>query len=856
MLDSISRKRCLIDKGLQVSLRPPSATSPRINISGIKLAAANGLPIKSYGHARRQIKIGGKSYFFVFLIAQVTRPILGLDFLQRFGMSIDLAKRQLVHSGLATCLSSATSSISGVNVVCTPGTRSYARILRDYPEITDASLAYSTTHHGVECFITMQGPPIKTPTRRLTPEKLKTAKKYFEMMLAAGLCRRSKSAWSSGLHMVPKKDGTSRPCGDYCRLNACTINDAYPIPHVHDFAAGLAGCKVFSKVDLVKGYHQVPVREADVPKTAIETPFGLFEFTRMPFGLKNAAQTFQRLMDTVTAELPGVFVYLDDVLVASPTVEQHERHLRQLFSALRKFGLLLNTDKCEFGVSEIQFLGRTVSHQGIRPRAEKVEAVRRFERPRSVKSLQRFLGMVNFYRRFLPGIAEVMRPLTDALAGAPKQLNWSNEMTSAFLKTKHQLAGASMLFHPVKGAELTLNTDASTKAIAGALHQVVKGQVQPLGFFSRRTTPAESRYSAYDLELQAIYSSVLKFRHVLEGRVFKIFTDQRPLTSAFFKAKEPVSNRQRHQLAFISEFATDIAHVPGLENVVADALTRQFDDEEVSASAVVHAVTHVLSDVDLAQLAQEQGPMAAKPTTSLRLNEIRFPGINRPVVCDTSLGRPRVLVPDGSRRRIFDAIHGLAHLSGKATLRIVAKSYVWSSMRRDVLKWARQCEACALSKITRHTKPPIQPIPVPEMRFSHVHVDIVGPFSLDQGYRYLLTVVDRTTRWPEAIPIADITADTVLQAFLSGWIARFGIAETVTTDRGTQFTSETWRTSLRRLGVSVTTTTAYHPQANGLVERFHRSLKNALRCAVRASTSWTRALPWVLLGLRNAHRKG
>ena len=564
------------------------------------------------------------------------RPILGLDFLQTFGMSLDLSNRRLLHSsGTSTRFVSASSSVSGVNVV---HANKFTRLLSEFPEITDPSIAASTSRHDVECFIDTSGPPIKTPPRRLTPEKLRLAKKYFDLMCAAGICRRSNSPWSSGLHMVAKKDGTSLPCGDYRRLNERTIGDAYPIPHLHDLTADFAGCHIFSKIDLVKGYHQVPVRTEDVPKTAIAMPFGLFEFLRMPFGLKNAAQMFQRLMDNVTGQLPGVFAYIDDVLVASPSAAQHESDLRRLFTALKRFGLVVNSDKCVFGVRELEFLGHRVSAQGIRLLPAKVDAVRRFKRPRSVKSLQRFLGLVNFYRRFLPNIAATMRPLTDALVGAPRQLTWTDAMTSAFEATKLRLATATLLVHPVPKADLQINTDASTKAIAGAIHQIVDGRPQPLGFFSRRTTPAESRYSVYDLELLAIYSTIVKVRHVLEGRRFRIYTDQKPLTSAFFKARDPVSNRQRHQLAFISEFATDIAHVPSLDNVVADALTRQFDDEP--ESAISHAITHSLSDVSLAKLAGLQRPINEEPSSSLRLESIRFSGVDSPVVCDTSLGRP------------------------------------------------------------------------------------------------------------------------------------------------------------------------------------------------------------------------
>ena len=173
-------------------------------------------------------------------------------------------------------------------------------------------------------------------------------------------------------------------------------------------------------------------------------------------------------------------------------------------------------------------------------------------------------------------------------------------------------------------------------------------------------------------------------------------------------------------------------------------------------------------------------------------------------------------------------------------------------MHRDVLRWARQCRDCEVSKVAVHTKPSVLPIPVPSTRFEHVHVDLVGPFTPDRGFPYLLTIVDRTTRWPEAVPIAETTADTVVQAFIDHWISRYGVPLTVTSDRGSQFTSEAWRLALSKLGINVSVTTAYHAQANGLVERFHRTLKNSLRCAVRTSQSWSRSLPWVLLGIRNA----
>ena len=634
-------------------------------------------------------------------------------------------------------------------------------ILQEFPELTDVARATLPNKHQVECHI-VRIRQCAQRLGRLTQEKLDTAKKYFELMCLAGICRRSSLPWSSGLHLVPKKDGSWRPCGDYRHLNNLTIRDNYPLPHLHDCTSRLAGATVFSKIDLVRGYHQIPVRASDVQNTAIATPFGLYKFVRMPFSLKNAAQTFQPLMDTVTQDLLGVFVYLDDVLIASSSVQEHIRHLRGLCKALRWFGLVVNREKCVFGVSELEFLGHRLSRHSLEPLPEKVRAIVNFQQPATMKSLQRFLGMINFYRRFLPGLAAVIRPLMDSLAGSPKNFSWTADMTKAFQKAKSSLAHAAMLAHPVRGAELQLVTDASEKAIGAVIQQVVHGQVQPLAFFSRRTTGPESRYSTYDLELQSIYSAILHFRHMLEGRALEIFTDQRPLTSAFFKVKDPISNRQRNQLGFISEFCTDIAHVPGLENVVADALSCQFGD-----AAIVNTIAHRLADIDLDQLAidqeQDKDCRAVVKGSSLQMKRLAFPGIRTQLWCDVSLQRPRIFVPLAWRQRIFNAMHGLAHPSRRTTLAMASKSYVWSAMKRDIKKWAKQCFVCARNMKARHMKPPIESIPVPKDGFEHIHVDLVGPFPPDQGFQHVLTIIDRTTRQPEAIPLKETKVETITQ---------------------------------------------------------------------------------------------
>ena len=248
------------------------------------------------------------------------------------------------------------------------------------------------------------------------------------------IIRRSSSPWASPLHMVEKKTpGTWRPCGDYRRLNKVTTHDRYPVPRLQDFASQLKGRKIFSKVDLVRGYNQIPVAAADVPKTAVITPFGLFEFLRMPFGLKNAAQAFQRFMDQVCRGLEDfLFVYIDDVLVASPDAKEHRRHLHLLFQRLAERGLVVNVAK-----EIIDFLAHRVTAQGIELLPERVEAIRRVPRPQNAKALSEFLGMVNFYHRFIPNSAALMGPLHGLSHAKGQDFQRTAQHQSAFDATKH-----------------------------------------------------------------------------------------------------------------------------------------------------------------------------------------------------------------------------------------------------------------------------------------------------------------------------------------------------------------------------------------------------------------------------------
>ena len=812
------------------------------------LFAVNHKPLLQVGEIELTLQFdcfSNHKFIHTFILADITTPILGLDFLHKNHMNID------THSFSVTINDTQQSdnipSVPKVNL----DDHSLASILQLFPDLTSGVLRVDKKVHPFEHSIDVDGPPVAFRPRRLSPEKLRELNKQLDEMLDMKIIRPSTSPWASPVHFVKKKNDTLRMVIDYRALNKQTRKMNYPLPRIQDFTANVHGCTVFSCLDLKSAFWQLDVKPGSRKYTCFTTHRGSFEFNKMPFGLTYASSSFQHFINHVLQGTESFcFSFVDDIFIFSPDLSSHKSHLLEIANRLNAFGLTLNMSKTVLGKSEIEVLGYHLSADGISPLNDKIDAIKKFPRPTTVKSLRQFLGMVTYQRRFILDAAQILKPLNDLLQGKPKNndpINWTHSAEQAFTKTKEALSKIAYLAHPKEGAQLLLKCDASGVALGAVLEQSYDGKVETLGYFSKALQGAQTRYSTYDLELLGVYLSVKHFEHLLLDKHFTIYTDHKSLVSSFTKPSETHSPRQVRYLSYLTQFDCEIKHIPGKDNVVADCLSRVviehvFDKDQLPFSA---------SDLAKAQSCCPDLKTFPKGSTIV-VSEEPIPNSNLVLYVDVSQGYPRPILPPSVQDQIIWHYHNLSHPGINATQKLIRQRYVFTGMNRKIKNLVKTCNACQRSKVIRHTVSPVSSIPMPSARFTKLQVDICGPFPSSQGCCYLLVCIDPFTRWVEAYPMPNQSADAVISA-IAQHVQHFGTFSIIHSDSGSQFTSTLFKEFCQFLGAEHRISNIRYPQSNGLTERYIKTIKTALTAKLDRE-HWTRHLPIIILSINNIYK--
>ena len=728
-------------------------------------------------------------------------------------------------------------------------------ILKEYADVFEPLSGIppeDRIQHGID-LVPGARPVMKRPYR-LSEAQLKEVEKQVEFALAEGWVRPSFSPWGTAIFVVAKKNGEWRMCVDYRDLNALTEHDAYPLPRIDDILHKVAKARFFSTLDLQSGYHQIQIRPKDQPKTAFRLSQPVkgichYEWCVMPFGLKNAPPTFQRYMSLILKDCAEFCdVYMDDIIIYSQTLEEHQVHVREVMQTLRDARLKVKLPKCSFGQETVEFLGHVLNQGKIWMRPEKQKAIQEWKEPlKTAKEVRQFLGLASYYRDYVPGFASLAAPLI-ALTRKRAAILWTWEVQQAFHLLKDALNKNIGRVCWDGRLKTRVTTDASGIGLGAVLEQLHGEVWETVAVWSRVLNTCQRNYSILDKEWLAILEAVTRvWKHWLVGHQFEIHTDHAPLVQILTKKVEDLTPRQLRWLERLEPFSFTISFIRGNENKVADALSRAVPVPETNVIEINAPEGFTIGKEEVLKAVEKDDfyrQIMLEDSTQQQLGLEERNGVLFTKEGQLCVPRDRVM-----RFKLILEFHDhpfSGHWSTEKTLQLLQRHYFWPSMRADVEEVVETCEAC---QRTQHQKKKDQaPVRFIEAQYPWevVTVDFVSGFAPTvRKHTAICVICDRFTRMMHAEPCKDhATAKETAKIMIRRLFAVHGCPRVLISDRGTQFDSELWMHFWNMLGTRVHLATTHHPQTNGLTERMNRTLIALIRKVTQQKPKeWDDQLP-------------
>lgn len=817
-----------IDTGSSVSVCAESFYNEKCTRYPLKkvntvLKTYDGELIKPLGVFEPTVGYKGKCFKCpILVIRNGGRPLVGRDFLRMVNPTLD-----------GNFINNLSTSNSDVNV-----------LLEEFSELFGEDLG---RYKFGKVKIELKDPNTKPVFCKPRSVPLAFQDKFKEQLsksVESGMLRKiDYSLWGTPLVPVLKKDGDLRICADYkTTVNPFVKDFKFSLPLIEDLFAALNGGELFSKLDMSSAYNQLELEEESQLLLAWSTQEGLFAPTRLTFGISPACSIFQSVMYKTLQGCSGVICFLDDILVTGVNQNEHLRNLKTVFKKLAEAGLRLKRSKCVFFQTRVSYLGYIIDKDGLHKDPSKIDAIIKAPEPKTTTQIKAFVGLVGYYSKFFPNMAQVLAPVYRLLQ-KDNSFEWTEDCANAFKLAKEVISSDRVLTHYDRNRPVKLVCDAALYGIGAAIFHVMDdGQERPIAFASQVLSKAELNYSATDREALAIYFGVKRFQHYLLGRHFILLTDHKPLVSIFGKKSgipAMAAGRLQRWSVFLSNFDFEIEYIQGKENFNADFLSRfpvkisDFKNEDASYLNFIASGTDKLIDKNDIKIQSRRDIIISKVIDCVQFGwpeKLKSEEEYKPyyqknnelsIEENVLMWGYRIIVPVKLRERLLSELHA-AH-SGMVKMKARARSYFWwPSIDKDIEQLVRSCEPCQINAPNPH-KSAISPWQQSSYPFQRIHMDYLGPFK-DKHY---LVIQDSYSKWVEVFKMRGMTAAEAVEK-LRECCSRFGIPDVIVSDNGTQFTSSEFQTFCTRNGIRYVTSPPYKPQSNGAAENSVKTFKNGM----------------------------